>query len=136
MSPEAAVDACVCAKGFAFDGGGTGCPACPIGSYKDLTGDSDCTKCQEGYTTFAAGSVSNSSCIEELLLEPSDDGDLPSTAAVPAITINVSMGQLPAVEDQTKLREQLIAAWLQNVANMCQHHVVKNGEPSGPSWFM
>eukprot|EP00438_Fugacium_kawagutii_P024220 Skav223081 [mRNA] locus=scaffold419:231967:232923:+ [translate_table: standard] len=115
---QATVDACICAKGFAFDGGGTGCTACPIGSYKDLIGDSDCTKCEEAYTTFAAGSVSNSSCIEELLLKPTDDGDLPSTATVPAIRINVSMGQLPAVEDETKLREQLIVAWLQIIANM------------------
>ena len=41
----------------------------------------------------------------------SGSGNLQSSASVPAISFNFSIGQIPATEDPETLRAQLIAAW-------------------------
>ena len=61
-SPEGSVDlsACVCTQGHELVNGT--CQACPIGKYKNVTGDHACTECPFGSTTDGNASLDLSDC--------------------------------------------------------------------------
>lgn len=42
------------------------CVACPLGSYKNSSGDAGCTRCGNGLTTLAPGAAASSACVEPL----------------------------------------------------------------------
>lgn len=103
---------CVCAEGYGIQAGETGCFACAIGSYKNVSGGEECTQCPLGFTTYGTGSVSSSSCYDATPAS-SNSSTLQSEASVPAVSLTFSIGELPATEDLETLRLQLIATWWQ-----------------------
>ena len=42
------------------------CIACPLGSYKNSSGDAGCTSCSNNLTTLAPGAADSSACVEPL----------------------------------------------------------------------
>ena len=103
---------CVCAEGYGLQAGETGCIACAIGFYKNVSGGEECTPCPPQFTTYGTGSVSSSSCYE-VTPASSNSSTLQSEASVPAVSFTFSIGEIPATEDQETLRQQLIATWRQ-----------------------
>lgn len=107
---KVSVDACICDKGFRLDAATSSCLACPIGSFKTEPGNiEECTQCPEGYKTYQTGSVSNSSCIEDIPPGTSNSTEVQDQASVPSVSFNFSMSGLAAADDPEKLRQQLIA---------------------------
>ena len=58
-----------CPPGFAYDESGSGsdlsgtlCEKCPVGSYKPLEGNTNCTSCPEGTTTERTGALVDEQC--------------------------------------------------------------------------
>ena len=111
-TPEVSESDCVCSEGYGLQAGETGCIACAIGFYKNVSGGEECTPCPPQFTTYGTGSVSSSSCYE-VTPASSNSSTLQSEASVPAVSFTFSIGELPATEDQETLRQQLIATWRQ-----------------------
>eukprot|EP00435_Cladocopium_sp_Y103_P034368 s881_g8.t2 len=102
-------EACVCASGYRFDAATSSCLACSMGSFKVGVGNvEECTQCPEGYITYQTGSVSNSSCVEEISPDSSNSSIVQSEASVPSVSFNFSLSGLSASDDPEKLRQQLI----------------------------
>ena len=130
--------ACICERGYERVASGS-CSACSEGSYKTLPGNlAPCLPCPTGFTTFSTGSRGKSACaipVEQTIDTGSNqsDGNNQSTAsnstnvtgdagtsipaqpvlknesAVPAITFNMTIAQLPADGEEETLKNQLKA---------------------------
>ncbi|OWF52623.1 Fibropellin-1 [Mizuhopecten yessoensis] len=51
-----------CVKGEYYDSTNQSCQQCPIGSYKDTVGNTNCTTCGTGFTTAITGATSGDVC--------------------------------------------------------------------------
>ncbi|CAK9031780.1 unnamed protein product [Durusdinium trenchii] len=104
--------ACLCDKGYSFDTVKSSCEACSIGFYKTDPGNQEpCSQCETNYTTYATGSVSNSSCIPEFS-QTSSGSSNQDHAEVPAVSFQLSLFGLPTDEDPAVIRQQLIELFL------------------------
>lgn len=52
-----------CSMGTFYNNISQNCEFCPVGTYRNSTGSTECTKCDSGKTTLGVGYTSSISCV-------------------------------------------------------------------------
>ena len=74
-----------CEPGF-FSMDNSTCTACPLGTYKNISGIMECKKCDEGFTTEATGRIT----VAECFISESQTKNLPYHRLLLIIFISIS----------------------------------------------
>ncbi|CAH1794302.1 unnamed protein product [Owenia fusiformis] len=72
-----------CPVGYYNGGNGTVCTQCPLGTFQNLTGQSECMSCPDGQWTHGLGSTSSQECIAECSPGKVSDTRLPPCHSCP-----------------------------------------------------